>query len=61
MPEYYGEKPTAKVFLLNGEAREFDKCEWANSGDFILIFQHKTKTVLPMKDIDRIEYPYEAQ
>lgn len=60
---HYEELPMLRVlFNENGKKRGtgeiFEKCEYAISGEFLIIYQAILKTVIPLIEIDTFYYPY---
>lgn len=66
---FYEELPTLRVKWRANQSLQyeehpfklFEKCDYGTSGDFVIIYQDKIKTVIPLIQIDTMEYPYESK
>ena len=55
MSDYYEELLNIVVYKKDGTETKFTDAEWGKSGNFIVIYQKKTKTILPMEEVDKLE------
>lgn len=66
--EYYELLPSLKINWSEnhpfkagkGASAILEKCEYQISGDFVVVFQHIHKIVIPLIEISSLEYPYES-
>lgn len=61
MRALYENLSALEVHFLDKTTRVFTNSEWAYSADYIIVCQDTIKTILPMKDVDYLVYPYETQ